>query len=131
MKFIRSLYRLPPFMFRTAPAPPVLPPTLRRLLAKFVDVDYHFQVLTFHFQFVRQAQKMLLYLLCLRKVGRQRQLQLPLCPCSSFYSYRRRQTVSWALLSRLSAICGILYCARACLLLPVAAIVVVVGCGII
>jgi len=53
MKFIRSLYRLPPFHVRSY------------VPAKFVDVDYHFQVLTFHFQFVRRAQKML-YFLCLR-----------------------------------------------------------------
>lgn len=75
MKFIRSLYRLPPFMLRPAHSPCCL-----ALLTKFVDVDYHFQVLTFHFQFVRQAQKML-YFLCLRKVERQ-QAQLQPAPCS-------------------------------------------------
>lgn len=123
MKFIRSLYRLPPFMLRPAHSPCCLAP-----LTKFVDVDYHFQVLTFHFQFVRQAQKML-YFLCLRKVERQQAL-LP-APCCLFFPFPvpllQETTVSWALLSRLSAICGILYCAQACLLLLRA----VVDCGII
>lgn len=108
MKFIRSLYRLPPFWIHSTPLP-ICP-----FLAKFVDVDYHFQVQTFHFQFVSRGRK---------KYGLPA-LSKTLLGCGSAPVSMPGHKVSWALLLRLGAICGLFYVSCCCCC-------VVVDCGII